>query len=118
VPKLWVKGDEKPEGKFLVVRRDGTVPEWPHFVVGAKDPAAYGTLRAYAQAAEILGWDPDYVQSVRELADDFFHYLREHGAGDPTAGPHRQDDPWVVEAMRQPGCRVFIGAVAAFKPKE
>jgi hypothetical protein len=99
VPKLWVKDTEKPEGKFLVVRRDGT-------------------LRAYAQAAEILGWDPDYVQSVRELADDFFHYLREHGAGDPPAGPHREDDPWVVEAMRHPGCRVFIGTVAAFKPKE
>jgi hypothetical protein len=60
VPKLWVKGDDKPEGKFLVVRRDGTVPR----------------------------------------------------------GPHREDDPWVVEAMRQPGCRVFIGAIAALKTKE
>jgi hypothetical protein len=93
VPKLWVKGNDKPEGKFLVVRRDGTVVEWPHFVIGARDPAAYGTLRAYAQAAEILGWDPEYVQSVRDLADDFENYLREHGAGDPPAGPHRRRRP-------------------------
>lgn len=118
MPKLWVKGDDKPEGKFLVVRRDGSVVEWPHFVIGARDPAAYWALRAYAQAAEDLGWDSDYVQSVRDLADDFEKYLNEHGEGDPPAGPHREDDPWVVEAMRQPGCRVFIGAVAALKPKE
>jgi hypothetical protein len=60
VPKLWVKGNDKPEGKFLVVRRDGTVP----------------------------------------------------------TGPHREDDPWVVEAMRQLGCQVLIRTIAAPKPKE
>jgi hypothetical protein len=118
VPKLWVKGNDKPEGKFLVVRRDGSVPEWPHFVIGARDPAAYGTLLTYAEVGEILGWDPEYVQSVRDLADDFAKYLWEHGAGDPPAGPHREDDPWVVEAMRHPGCHVLIRAIAATKPKE
>jgi hypothetical protein len=60
VPKLWVKGNDKPEEKFLA----------------------------------------------------------EHGEGDPPAGPHREDDPWVVEAMRHPGCRVLIGAIATLKPKE
>lgn len=25
---------ETPEGKYLVKRRDGTVPPWPHFVLG------------------------------------------------------------------------------------
>lgn len=28
------------EGKYLVQRRDGTVPDWPWFVLGARDPIA------------------------------------------------------------------------------
>jgi hypothetical protein len=63
-------------------------------------------------------WDADYVQSVWELPDDFEKYLNEHGASDPPAGPHREDSPWVVEKMRQPGCHVFIGAISMLKPKE
>jgi hypothetical protein len=38
--KIWAKTDEFHEGKFLVVRRDGSVPHWPHFVLGARDPVA------------------------------------------------------------------------------
>jgi len=53
--KLWAKTTEFSEGKFLVVRRDGSIPAWPHFVIGARDPAAPVALRAYADAAERLG---------------------------------------------------------------
>jgi len=36
-----------PEGKYLVKRRDGTVVEWPSFVLGARDPASAPALRAW-----------------------------------------------------------------------
>lgn len=89
-----------PVGKYLVQRRDGTVPEWPYFVLGARDEAAEVALRAYADAAERLGLDAKYVADVRELADDFMNYRLDEGAGDPDARPHRQDDPAVVLRMK------------------
>lgn len=99
---LW-RFDEKagaPEGKYLLVRRDGTIPEWPFFPIGAKDPAASAALRAYADRAEELGFYPQYVADVRRLADEFDVYLAEHGPGDPDRGPHRKDNPEVVAQMR------------------
>ena len=35
---LWRTEEGTPEGKYLVQRRDGSVVEWPNFVIGAKDP--------------------------------------------------------------------------------
>lgn len=98
--RVWAKTEEFSEGKFLVVRRDGSVPHWPHFVIGARDPAAPEALRAYADIAERMGFEPDYVASIRELADDFYQYRMAEGDGDPEASPHRKDDPQVIEAMR------------------
>lgn len=98
---LWKYGSEKPEGKFLVQRRDGTVPEWPNFVLGARDPAAPAALRAYATRAGFLGFDPTYVNDVLRLADEFDEYRAAHGDGDPDAPAHREDDPAVVERMRK-----------------
>lgn len=73
--KIWAKTKEFSEGKFLVVRRDGTVPHWPHFVLGARDPASPTALRAYADACGGMpGFDADYIASIRELADDFDAY--------------------------------------------
>lgn len=95
--KIWVKSGL--EGKFLVVRRDGSIPAWPHFVLGARDPAAPAALRAYADKALELGFDPEYAKSVHELADDFEKYRKVHGKGDPDAPPYRKDDPDVVKAM-------------------
>lgn len=34
---LFRDNPETPEGKYLVKRRDGTVVEWPSFVLGARD---------------------------------------------------------------------------------
>lgn len=87
------------EGKFLVVRRDGSVPHWPHFVLGARDPASVPALNAYADACEKLGLDPEFVASARELAADFLGYRYNEGDGDPDAPPHRADDPAVVFVM-------------------
>lgn len=91
---------EVSEGKFLVVRRDGSVPRWPHFVMGARDPAVPHALRAYADRAAELGMEAEYVESVRGLAALFEAYRAEHGDGDPEKGPHRKDDPDVVRVMR------------------
>lgn len=89
--------------KYLVQRRDGSVPEWPYFVLGARDPAAQVALDAYAAEAERLGFDPKYVSDVRRLADDFGDYLKNHGKGNPDGIPHRRDDPVVVEKMIRAG---------------
>lgn len=97
---LWRNNPLTPEGKYLVKRRDGSVVEFPTFVLGARDPAAPVALRAYADAAEALGFDPDYVDDVRALAESFEEYRDTHGAGDPDAPRHRVDDFETVEAMK------------------
>jgi hypothetical protein len=97
---LWRYGDKAPEGKYLVTRRDGSVPEWPSMVFGAKDPAAPAALRAYANAAEELGYDPVFVADVRRMAEEFENYCAVHGVGDPDAPPHRKDDPATIAKMR------------------
>jgi hypothetical protein len=103
--RVWAKTDgEVKEGKYLVVRRDGTIPPWPHFVLGGYDPAAPAALRAYANAGALLGYHPDFTDSVLELADDYERLAREHaGEADPDAGPHREDNPAVVAMMRGEG---------------
>lgn len=98
--KIWEKTKEFFEGKFLVVRRDGSVPHWPHFVLGARDICAPAALLAYAKQAEALGFDADYVASIRELSSDFEQYRLTQGDGDPFAAPHRRDDPAIIAAMR------------------
>jgi hypothetical protein len=92
---------DTPEGKYLVKRRDGTVVEWPAFVLGARDPIAAVALRAYADEAERLGHNAGWVAAVRRLADEFDQYRIEHGDGDPEKGPHRKDDPATIAEMRQ-----------------
>jgi hypothetical protein len=87
-------------GKFLVLRRDGTVPDWPGFVMGARDPAAPAALRAYADESERLRMDPEFVADVRALATEFEQYRLKHGAGDPDAPPHRKDLPIIIEMMK------------------
>ena len=97
---LWRNDPATKGGKYLVQRRDGTVPEWPYFVLGARDPAAPVALRAYAEEAKRLGFDHQYVGDVYDLADEFESYCLEHGKGDPTGAPHRKDDSAVVTKMK------------------
>lgn len=98
--KIWAKTDEFSEGKFLVTRRDGTTPDWPHFVIGARDPAAANALAAYAERAADLGLDPAFCESVLELASDFERYRETAGNGDPDAPPHRKDNTAAIRMMR------------------
>ena len=97
---LWRYNSDTPEGKYLVKRRDGSIPEWPNFVIGAKDPAAPAALRAYADEAERRGMNERYVSDVRYLATVFERYRLDNGEGDPDRGRHRQDDPATVNEMR------------------
>jgi hypothetical protein len=90
-----------PEGKYLVKRRDGTVVEWPHFVLGARDPIAVVALRAYADEAERRGLSAGFVERLRWWADHWDVYRGIHGEGDPEMGPHRQDDPAIVAEMKR-----------------
>ncbi len=107
--KIWAKTKEFSEGKFLVVRRDGSIPHWPHFVLGARDPHAPAALRAYVQAARDAGdLDPEYADSIMELAGDFERYRAQQGDGDPDAPPHRTDDPNVITAMRHNGAVITV----------
>ena len=99
--KIWVKTDVAPEGKYLVVRRDGTIPNWPHFVLGGDDPNSPAGLRGYADKAEENGLDPEYVASIREQADEW--ESRCLGKSDPDAPPHRKDNPMIVAMMRKRG---------------
>lgn len=99
--KIWVKTEEFREGKFLVLRRDGTVPAWSYFVIGARDPAAPGALTAYAEAAEALGFDKEYVDSMHDLVIDFDEERIAKGCGDPPAPPHRVDHPEIIRMMRR-----------------
>ena len=100
MPRLWRNTADAPEGKYLVQRRDGTVPEWPYFVLGAADPAAPAALRAYATAADANDMDPEYIQDLFNLADQFDLWRMVHGAGDPDAPKHRTDDPATVAKMQ------------------
>jgi hypothetical protein len=97
--KLW--------DKFLVVRRDGTVPDWPYLVIGARDPAAPAALRAYADEAERLGFDAEFAADVRGQAADFERYRAEHGDGDPDAPAHRPDDPETVSRFKAGSQRIY-----------
>jgi hypothetical protein len=116
--KIWAKTKEFFEGKFLVVRRDGSIPHWPQFVLGARDPAAPGALLAYADECMARGYDKDYVESIRELAADFKAYRAAEGSGDADAAPHRVDDPDVIKAMRGEVSTFTVRPDAGNTPKE
>ena len=99
---LFRDDPKSPEGKYLVKRRDGTVVEWPSFVLGARDPHAAVAIRAYADSiAQDPDVHPDFPARLRRLADEFDQYRAIHGDGDPTCGRHRQDDPATIAEMRK-----------------
>lgn len=98
-----VRDDPKtPEGKYLVKRRDGTVVEWPSFVLGARDPAAAPALRAYAYHALRLGtMTRPMCDRLLLLANEFEAFRDTYGDGDPGRGIHRTDDPATIAEMRK-----------------
>lgn len=89
--------------KFLVVRRDGTIPQWPWLVMGARDPSTPTAILAMADWHEERGTDQAYVDDLRLLADEWDDYRSLNGEGDPEAGPHRTDDPDIITQIRSGG---------------
>lgn len=102
MPGLWKNSENAREGKYLVQRRDGSIPEWPFFVIAASDPAAPQALHAYADAATMYGMDYEYARDIRQMAVEFVQWRRDHPevVGDPDAAPHRTDDPEIIAKMR------------------
>lgn len=98
---LFRDNPETPEGKYLVKRRDGSVVEWPSFVLGARDEAAQAALLAYAAKGRELGFNSGYCDAIERLAGVFGEYRRTHGQGDPDKGKHRKDDPATIAEMRK-----------------
>jgi hypothetical protein len=82
--------------KYLVMRRDGSIPKWPSFVLAAADPAATAALHAYANEAEKLGMDSKYVRDVRALAQTFEEYPKNPR---PDAPDQRSQCEFVVTLM-------------------
>ena len=101
MPGLWKNEPEIEGGKYLVLRRDGSQPEWPYFVLGARDPAAALALKAYAKEARRRGMSEKYCADVENLSEDFITFRFKHGPGDPDAPRHREDDPEIVARMGQ-----------------
>lgn len=99
--RLWLNDSATPEGKYpILLRRDGTPMEHPFFAIVARDPAAPAALRAYADEAERLNYDPAMVADVRALAEQYDKYRKAQGPGDPDAPRQRKDDPIVLAWAR------------------
>lgn len=98
MPGVWQIDDER-KNKYLVLRRDATMPQWPWFVLAAADPAAPAALRAYADACHAEGMDQEYVKDLLDLATKFDAWRLEHIEGDPDAAPHRTDHPAIIALL-------------------
>ncbi len=121
---LFRNNPETPEGKYLVIRRDGTVVEWPSFVLGARDEDAETCLQVYgllklmtpdqkgvfldelADRCNAARSDPhaqniSFYDSVMDFAEEWHLYRMDHGDGDPLMGAHRKDDPETIAKMKK-----------------
>lgn len=74
-----------PSVKYLVVRRDGSIPNWRWFVLGSRDPAASAALKAYAQAAHELGMADQYIDKLISIQRSFESDFNALGSSDPDA---------------------------------
>lgn len=95
--------------KFLVLRRDGSVPDWTWFVLGAADKHAPAALAEYGrEVIGVSGSDRDleaYGVDMLRLSDEFDAERERREAagkkkGDPEAKPHRKDDPLILALMK------------------
>ena len=111
---LWRYRKDLKGGKYLVLRRDGTVFTEPNFVLGPNDRASYYAMLAYADKCEEFmnagdtNYNPEYIADCRRLADDMLKLRMDTGVnGDPGKGRHRKDHPKVIEQMLNPDKRVL-----------
>lgn len=99
---LFHENPATPEGKYLVKRRDGSVPGSPSFVLLGADPMAPWTLRFYSLLGFVMrhfSWS--LVKSMWRFASRMTAHRKKHGKGDPGMGKHRIDDPATLAEMRK-----------------
>jgi len=84
--------------KYLIVRKDGSIPRWPAFVLGAADPAAVVALHAYADECERQGMMSHYIRDVRRIADEFQAFP---GESEPDQPDQRRDCEFVHRLLEQ-----------------
>lgn len=89
-----------PEGKYLVIRRDGSIPSWPCFVLGGRDPYVPAALEAYAKAVRDTGGNEEYAQLVEQRATDFRLYAQSVGYSRPEEPNQFIEHEGVARAMR------------------
>lgn len=57
----------RPANKYPVVMRvDGTIPEWDWFVLGQRDLAAVYALSQYMTVCKHLGYPADYCEALKD----------------------------------------------------
>ena len=88
---LWRYNEKTKEGKYLVKRRDGSIPKWPYIVLGAADPTAPAALLAYSNKCRELGFNHEYVTDLVKLSIEFEDWRLANKDGDPDAPEFDQD---------------------------
>jgi hypothetical protein len=111
---LWRYEANFRGGKYIVLRRDGTVFSEPNFVLGPRDPASPGTMRFYAAECISLGTgNPLYINDCLRLAKDMEEIRKRDGDGDAGKGPHRLDHPKVIAQMMNTELRILAPLAGA-----
>lgn len=90
------------QGKYLLVRRDGTSPHWNNlaFVLGPRDPHAQVAVIAYVESMmKDPKHDKAYCEALLRLAESYDDYQSEHGLGEPAAHPWRPEAHDVMTAL-------------------
>jgi hypothetical protein len=93
---IWRFNSKTPEGKYLVTRRDGTVPEWPNMVFGAKDPAAPARSERMPTKARRLVMTPCSYQTFAEWLTSLKSTAQRTGAAiqTPRRTAKTTQKPW------------------------
>lgn len=100
----------KQGGKYLVLRRDGTVLDGPYFVLGCRDKAAPAALREYVRIWERWGSvGTQYNIDVLQIAGMMERARAKLGTDAPANRGERVDNPRVIEQMMNPD-RVILAA--------
>lgn len=87
--------------KYIVLRRDGTLPPWPLFVLSLGDAAAEPALRAYIEHCQTQDYDPDYLEFLRMLEEEGLSYRTETPVRERPDGmqPDRETHPLVAALL-------------------
>lgn len=79
--------------KFVVLRADGSRPEWPDFVLNLNDEGAYIALNAYVtHYAGLKDADPEYISFLYGQLSEAEEYMEDRGWSRPDKPSKRDED--------------------------